>query len=126
MGKKLEANGLWESCRMMLPQHKDASVRQATQFERLERPKLDEQEVELIGSVLKQSQVYSTTIYLSVFGEYEIRSVTGIVTSSQRDCFRLDTEDPYTGDADWEWIMFRDVLMAELSQDWTDAEMIDP
>jgi hypothetical protein len=32
-GKKLEANGLWESSRMMLPQHKDESRKQATPIE---------------------------------------------------------------------------------------------
>jgi hypothetical protein len=126
LGKKLEANGLWESSRMILPEHKDASRRQATQVERLERPDLDDQELEIISVALKQSQVCNKTIYLSVFGEYETRSLTGIVTSCQRDCFRLDTQDPITGEADWELVMFSDVLKAELSEEWTEAEMMDP
>ncbi|SEB67899.1 hypothetical protein SAMN05443246_1552 [Paenibacillus sp. GP183] len=42
MGKKLEANGLWESSRMMLPEHKDATRRQAKQIDRLVRPTLDD------------------------------------------------------------------------------------
>jgi hypothetical protein len=123
LGKKLEANGLWESSRMMLPQHKDASVRKPTQIERLERSTLDAQEVEIISNVLFQSHRYQKVVRLTLYGEYEPRIVTGILTCSQRDSFRLDTEDPFTGVADWEWFMFRDVIKAELSQDWSESEM---
>jgi hypothetical protein len=31
MSKKLEANGIWESSRMIIPQHKEAAIRQATE-----------------------------------------------------------------------------------------------
>jgi hypothetical protein len=125
MGKKLEANGLWESSRMMLPEHKDASRRQAKQTERLERPTLDDQEVEIISSVLFQSHRYQKTVRLTLYGEYDLRNVSGIVTCTQRDSFRLDTEDLISGVVDWEWFMFRDVIKAELSQEWTEAEMLD-
>ncbi|WP_408895379.1 hypothetical protein [Paenibacillus taichungensis] len=32
MSKKLEANGLWESSRMMLPQHKERIIQHRTQI----------------------------------------------------------------------------------------------
>ncbi|SEB93802.1 YolD-like protein [Paenibacillus sp. GP183] len=115
----MEANGLWESSRMMLPEHKDATRRQAKQTDRLVRPSLDDQEVEIISTVLFQSHRHQKVVRLTLYGEYELRSVTGIVTCTQRDSFRLDTENPFTGVADWEWFMFRDVIKAELSQEWT-------
>jgi hypothetical protein len=87
LGKKLEANGLWESSRMMLPQHKDASVRKPTQIERLERSTLDDQEVEIISNVLFQSHRYQKVVRLTLYGEYEPRIVTDILTCSQRDSF---------------------------------------
>lgn len=34
----------------------------------------------------------------------------GIVTRSQRDSFRLDTVDPFSGVEDWEWINYKDVM----------------
>jgi hypothetical protein len=125
MGKKLEANGLWESSRMILPEHKDASRRQATHVERLERPTLDDQEVEIISTTLFQSHRFQKVVRLTLYGEYDARIVTGIVTCSQRYSFRLDTEDPFTGQSDWDWIMFRDVIKAELSHDWTEEGMFD-
>jgi hypothetical protein len=125
LGKKLEANGLWESSRMILPEHKNASRKQANQVERMERPVLDDQDVEIISAVLFQSHRYQKAVRLTLYSEYVLRIVTGIVTCSQRDSFRLDTEDPFTGVVDWEWLMFRDVIKAELSREWTEEEMID-
>jgi hypothetical protein len=125
MGKKLEENGLWESSRMMLPEHKDATRRQAKQTDRLVRPTLDDQEVEIISTVLFQSHRQQKVVRLTLYGEYDQRIVYGIVTCSQRDSFRLDTEDPFSSVVDWEWFMFQDVIKAELSQEWTEAERQD-
>jgi hypothetical protein len=125
MVKKLEANGLWESSRMILPEHKHATLRQAKQTDRLVRPTLDDQEVEIISTVLFQSHRHQKVVKLTLYSEYDLRSVYGIVTCSQRDSFRLDTEDPFSGVVDWEWFMFRDVIKAELSHECTEAEMQD-
>ncbi|SEC43335.1 YolD-like family protein [Paenibacillus sp. GP183] len=106
MAKKLEANGLWESSRMMLPEHKDVTRRQAKQTDRLVKPTLDDQEVEIISTVLFQSHRNQKVVRLTLYGEYDLRSVTGIVTCTQRDSFRLDTEDPFTGVADGSGLCF--------------------
>lgn len=50
--KKLEGNGLWESSRMMLPEHKEAINRQQNKEGRKVRPTLDAQEIELMENVL--------------------------------------------------------------------------
>jgi hypothetical protein len=78
------------------------------------KPALDEQEVEIISIALFQSHRHQKAVRLTLYGEYELLIVTGIVTCTQRDSFRLDTEDLFTGIADWEWFMFRDVIKAEL------------
>ncbi|MDR6883093.1 YolD-like family protein [Bacillus sp. 3255] len=126
MGKKLEHNGLWESSRMMLPQHKEAAIIKRKESQRLPRPIRDDQGIQIISATLSQSQIYRKPIVLTLYDEYETKELTGIVTRSQRNEFRFDTEDPFTGEINWDWINYSDVLRAELSKEWTEDEMIDP
>jgi hypothetical protein len=126
MSKKLEQNGLWESSRMMLPQHKETAIINQKEMHRIQRTVLDEQEVHMISSILSQSQMYKKPVQLTLFGEYEPRIISGIVSRSKQGEFRLDTEDPFNGLQDWDWICYKDVLKAELSKEWTEEEMIDP
>jgi hypothetical protein len=119
MSKKLEKNGLWESSRMMLPQHREAALRQKMETLRTPRPTLDYQEIESISAILTQSQIYKKHIEITLYDEYQSRTLVGIVTRHQRNSFRLDTDE------DWEWIYYVDVLKAELSGEWTEEEMLD-
>lgn len=61
-----------------------------------------------------------------IYDKYKSRTVSGVVSRSKHEEFRLDTVDPFSGVDDWEWIRFQDVLKAELSIEWTKDEMIDP
>jgi hypothetical protein len=80
MAKKLEGNGMWESSRMILPQHKDLILNYQKEELSIPRPTLDEQEIDAISTALVQSQVYKKSVDLTLYGEYQLRSVTGIVT----------------------------------------------
>ncbi|MGO4268229.1 YolD-like family protein [Paenibacillus sp. TAF58] len=126
MSKKLEKNGLWESSRMMLPQHKESAIRNQKVMYRIQRTVLDEQEVQVISATLSQSQMYKKPVELTLYGDYQPRTVTGIVTRSKHGEFRIDTVDPFSGTEEWDWISYKDVLKAELSKEWTEEEMIDP
>lgn len=125
MSKKLERNGLWESSRMMLPQHKESVIRTQRESQRISRPIRDEQEIQNISAVLSLSQMYKKPVILTLYEEFKTRSITGIVARSKHGEFRLDTIEPFSGAKDWEWIGYRDVLKAELSKEWTEDEMID-
>ncbi|NRF95555.1 hypothetical protein HQN89_32470 [Paenibacillus frigoriresistens] len=41
MSKKLELNGLWESSRMMLPQHKESAIKGQKEKQLIQRQALD-------------------------------------------------------------------------------------
>lgn len=123
---RINNNGLWESSRFIGPEFKAAIRLQQREHERIPRKVLDGQEVQVISATLSQSQMYKKTIEITVYDEFQPRTLTGIVTRSQRSEFRLDRVDPFTGVEDWEWISYKDVLRAELSKEWTDEEMIDP
>lgn len=126
MSKKLEMNGLWESSRMMLPQHKESAIRVQEEKQYIQRQVFDEQEIHFISATLSQSQIYKRVVQLTIYDKYQPRTVSGVVTRSKHGEFRLDTVDSLTGVEDWNWIRFQDVLKAELSKVWTEDERIDP
>lgn len=109
MKGKLYGNGLWESSRMMLPEHKEAILRSSRSEERKQRTVLDEQELERISRILTASLQGKTQVRLRIFGEWQGREVLGTVTrvdpGGRRAC--LQTE------AGPEWIAFADILGAE-------------
>jgi hypothetical protein len=123
---RVNNNGLWESSRFIGPEFKSAIRLQQKHINRIAKPILDEQEVHIISSILSQSQMYKKIVQLTLYGEYEPRTISGIVTRSKQGEFRLDTEDPFTGAQDWDWISYKDILKVELSKEWTEDEMIDP
>jgi hypothetical protein len=53
--KKLEGNGMWESSRMMLPEHIVQINQWATEIKKRERIELDEQEWEDVSRAVGQS-----------------------------------------------------------------------
>lgn len=122
MSKKLELNGLWESSRMMLPQHKESAIRNRKEAQRISRPIRDEQEIQNISAVLSLSQMYKKPVVLILYEEFKTLSVTGIVARSRHGEFRLDIMETVSGAEDWEWIAYRDVLRAELCNEWTEED----
>lgn len=126
MGKKLQSNGLWESSRFIGPEFKEAIRFQQHEHNRIPRPVLDEQEIFVISGALMRSQIHQKNVQLTLYGDYQQRTVIGIVTRSQHYQFRLDTVDPISGGEEWEWINYKDVMKAELNKEWIEDEMVDP
>lgn len=105
--KKLEGNGLWESSRMMLPEHKEAIIRYQCEEGRRAKPVLDSQEIELIEGALAESFNEHREITITIFDEYEDISLNGIVTSLniQRREIKLSM-----GPEDWQWIKVDEII----------------
>ncbi|MEK3730963.1 MULTISPECIES: YolD-like family protein [Paenibacillus] len=110
--KKLEGNGLWESSRMMLPEHKESIIRRQLEEGRKVKPTLDAQEMELIEHALAESFYDHRTITLRLYDEYEEVERTGVVTIvlTHRREIKLTT-----GPGEWEWIRIDDILSAGVS-----------
>lgn len=79
VSKKLAANGLWESSRMMLPQHKEALLKHQHTQHRRERPQLDEMVWDEISRQLQESLEDRKAITMELFDPFERREVSGIV-----------------------------------------------
>lgn len=88
MTKKLESNGLWESSRMMLPEHKEALIKngEGNDLARMKgpkRPTRDEFELEEIGERLAEAHQEESTVSLLVWN-WEVPVQGRIVTMDSR------------------------------------------
>ncbi|WP_419873037.1 YolD-like family protein [Candidatus Pristimantibacillus sp. PTI5] len=79
MRKKLEGNGIWESSRMMLPEHKVAINEHEKALRKRERVELDEQEWEHVARSVTESLQQRQPITLRLFHPLEELTVIGIV-----------------------------------------------
>jgi len=110
MRKKLEGNGLWESSRMMLPEHKERYVVHQQRLPAKIRPQLDEQEAERLSRLIAESMQTGRMITLHLFQEIGESASRGIITKidQQNKALRL------AGSNDYSWIKLNDIIDAEL------------
>ncbi|MEK5163205.1 YolD-like family protein [Paenibacillus sp. FSL R5-0527] len=112
MTKKLEGNGLWESSRMMLPEHKETIIRKQHEEGRKQRPVLDDQEVELIERAIAQAFREHRRIAICIWGEYEDVEVSGFITIVQTYLREIKLViEP----GEWKWIKIEDILSVSLN-----------
>ncbi|VTR22890.1 YolD-like protein [Actinobacillus pleuropneumoniae] len=104
---KLDGNGLWESSRMMLPEHRETIIRRQLEEGRKDRPTLDPQEMELIEQALAESFHEHRTITVRLFNEYENKVLTGIVVLIHT--FRREIKLA-TNAVEWEWIRVDEIV----------------
>ncbi|MDB5054806.1 MAG: hypothetical protein JWM44_2856 [Bacilli bacterium] len=79
MSKKLEKNGMWESSRMMLPEHREEILKENKKVHKRIRPHMHEEELEIISSEIYRSYRLNEEIELVLFDDYEDIHYTGIV-----------------------------------------------
>ncbi|MFB4322711.1 YolD-like family protein [Priestia sp. BR_2] len=105
--KKLEGNGLWESSRMMLPEHKETIIRRQLEEGRKDRPTLDPQEMELIEQALAESFHEHRAVTVRLFDEYEDVELRGIVVLIHT--FRREIKLSMS-EGEWQWIKIDEVI----------------
>ncbi|MDP5273392.1 YolD-like family protein [Chengkuizengella axinellae] len=111
MSKKLEGNGLWESSRMMLPEHKERINLYHEQRKKKSKPQLIEEEIWIISQRLSDSMLDVEEVTIELFNENgHNHFVTGIVnkmdTTSRQ--IKLQLHDNHN-----EWIQFDDIIDAK-------------
>lgn len=102
MSKKLQGNGLWESSRMILPEHKEAIQKFRRRREQRNRPEIDEHEIERINSTISWSLHARKPIRLKMFDPYEELIVEGVVDRANRLLGKICV--------DGEWFLIADVI----------------
>jgi hypothetical protein len=110
MSIKLAGNGLFESSRMILPEHKEAWLAHIKEQKRRVKPELDEQEIQRISEVLGESYSNSCTVDLVLFNPFNDEHVSGVVvglnTSRREVKFMLDEE--------YRWIKLTEIMSASV------------
>lgn len=104
--KKLEGNGMWESSRMMLPEHIIRINQWATEIKKRQRIELDEQEWAIITQLVEASLKHRQQIKLQMYHELEELVVIGIVD-------RIDLIQARFM-VDGEWFLIKDIEGAQL------------
>lgn len=79
MGKRLEGNGIYESSRMIMPEHREAMLQQEREQQRRGKPFLDEQAIEEIVRALAESFHEKVQVDLEVFSPFDDEYYSGIV-----------------------------------------------
>ncbi|MFH5185698.1 YolD-like family protein [Paenibacillus sp. TAB 01] len=104
------ANIMWESSRMIIPQHKEAAIRQARESLKRDRPELTEEELQEMFGRLSASKANTLEVTIIVYGEFENRQLRGIVTGLDPRQRLIKIEHNY----DWDLIEFENVLSVQL------------
>jgi len=110
VSKKLQGNGIYESSRFIIPQHREAAVKQAQEIHRRTKPTLDEHQWEMVNHALSESIREHVPVTLQVFSAFENREVIGMVTRVNMYC----KEVKLSFDDDYELIKFEDIISAEV------------
>ncbi|MGG4032244.1 MULTISPECIES: YolD-like family protein [Paenibacillaceae] len=106
MSKKLQGNGLFESSRMMLPEHREAYILHQQNLRKSPPPQLDDQEMERISMLIAESMQLRKEVILVLFGEFNVTEITGVVT-------KIDLQQKnikFTHGNDFRWIKVSDII----------------
>jgi len=106
MSKKLQGNGLWESSRMMLPEHKSTILKRNQEFKRLSKPVLHEDEIIDINHLINESYHGKEVIHVRIHGDWGNREIVGVVTqiNSYQKKIKLDFDEGF------EWVDFDEIV----------------
>lgn len=111
MSKKLQQNGLFESSRMMLPEHREAYILHQEHLAPRTRPSLDAQAAEEMSRLLSDSMVLGDIITITLFHEFDDIRITGQVLRMNRPArtLKLLTDN---GTRDIQMNLITDVILA--------------
>ncbi|WP_234396969.1 YolD-like family protein [Bacillus massiliglaciei] len=103
------SNMKWESSRMMLPEHVAALRQLKEENKKVEKPILDEQELQEIGIVVMDSLYYAQLIRVTTWKDGHFTSHEGVVSKVDyyMKYLRLELEE------DFERIMIEDITSVE-------------
>jgi hypothetical protein len=86
------SNLMWESSRMMLPEHKEAILRQKKESQKKPRPVFDQQHLEQVERMISQYIYSEVELYIVVYGEYEDTDLHGKITKFDPQLKRMKVE----------------------------------
>lgn len=102
-------NVIWESSRMMLPEHKEWIRKNQKKKQYTERPELDEQELSLIADQLQLAWETKSRVQLTCHHPLQTLHLAGQIRKIDHvaRCLQLNTESGR------EWVQLEEIIAAE-------------
>lgn len=91
--KKLTGNGLWESSRMMLFEHRDAIIEKQSQRRHKVRPVLDEQWAAYMMEKLSEAYQQEQPVQMRIFGTIQDEMMIGTISRINPITGRIQVDD---------------------------------
>lgn len=107
MSKKMQGNGLWESSRMMLPEHKEKFLSTRQEIGKESKAEMDEQILEECEYVISDSLKTGCMIKVKVSDPFTDYETIGRVCCFDERVIKLET------DGKIKRIVIRDIVSAE-------------
>jgi hypothetical protein len=105
------SNLMWESSRMMLPEHVEALNKQKKESKRKERPVFDQQHLEQVERMISQYIYSEVKLYIVVYGEYEDIDLHGKITNFYSQMKRMKVEwQTKDGEDEFQWVPIYDIV----------------
>ncbi|MGF9712805.1 YolD-like family protein [Paenibacillus naphthalenovorans] len=92
-------NLLWESMRIILPEHREALHQHKIKSSQRKRPALDDQEIDIITRNISGSFLEQCVISVELFDEFKEIVITGVVTKIDQPLKRIKMD--YREDSNW-------------------------
>ncbi|WP_163536604.1 YolD-like family protein [Gracilibacillus sp. YIM 98692] len=100
------SNLLWESSRMMLPEHKQVLQRHQKELNQKSKPTLDEQQMDLLSQMISDAMEQNCIVKVHLFHLYQDKYMIGKIqkTAPERGEIQLSSKN------NSKWIHFGDIL----------------
>lgn len=105
--KKLTANGLWESSRMMLPQHSERIVAHHEEPKKIKMPMLHEDEKQEFMYKINESLCCKDALKIDTIKNGQILTFRGVVIGIQNEKIKMEIE------ADIDWVEFNKIIRVD-------------
>lgn len=105
------SNLMWESSRMMLPEHVAALNEQKRESMKKARPELDEQAFLEIFYSIDEAYNSQSLVKVIIFDDYEDREYIGVITKVDQQLKKIKLEQD---EDQYEWVQVENILEIHL------------
>ncbi|MFX3643320.1 MAG: YolD-like family protein [Candidatus Pristimantibacillus sp.] len=105
--KKLTANGLWESSRMMLPQHTERIVAHHEEPKLIKMPAIHEDEKQEFMYKINESLYCKDALKIETIKNGTLVTLRGVVIGIQKEKIKVEIE------ADFDWVDFNKIIRVD-------------
>lgn len=100
-------NLIWESSRMMLPEHKELLQQHQKQLVKKTKPILDQQEIEQLEKKIQEAIHMQSPVHITLFHPYETVILEGVIQKVDRQTKQIKL---LTIEEEIEWVSLNNVV----------------